>query len=616
MSSILLPLSPRRAHPFPPGALSWRAVARVLGPRWRTLAAWQGLATLAGAGALAPLVNAALDGLLRTTGLAAISNFDIVAFVLSPAGIGWVLLATTLVLSLFLLQHAGLVLLTADGHERDTPTGALARVVQSLPALLGIAWRQLAVLALVAAPAVAIVALLARPLLARHDVNWYLDTRPPEAVRVVAVAAALALAVAGVATWLLARWSLAIPAALHDGLDGRDAMRTSWRMTRGQGGALAWRIGGWWGALFAANLALTTATAALGGTLAARAGTRLATLVPVVWTTLALLAAISVAWVLLGHAGHARLVNAAWRADGGGDVRGEAIDRAGAPAPWVLATLLALLVAGSSAVGAWWVRGVAVPEAVQVTGHRGSGAAPENSLAAIRAAIDAGADWVEIDVQRTKDGAVIVVHDADLARVANVPRKVWTMTLAEVRRADLGWRSGGRFAGERIPTLREVLALADGRVGVNVELKYNRPDPALLGAVLAVVDSAGARGRISLTSLELAPLVEAARRAPAVPTGLIVTRALGRVDRLPVDFLSVNRALATEAFIDRARRAGKPVHVWTVNDRRSMTRLLDLGAVNLITDVPAEAAAVVAAREALPPEAQVALHVRALLARR
>lgn len=616
MSSTLLPLSPLRVRPFPAGALSWRAVVRALAPRWRALAAWQGLATLAGAGALAPLVNAALDGLLRTTGLAAISNFDIVAFVLSPAGIGWALLATTLVLSLFLLQHAGLVLLTAEGHDRDTPTGAIARVVQSLPALLGIAWRQIAVLLLVAAPAVLVVALLARPLLATHDINWYLDTRPPEAVRVVAIAATLAVLVMTIALWLLARWALAIPAALHEGVDGLDALRTSWRMTRGQALALAWRITGWWGVLFAVNLALTTATAATGGALAARAGSRLATLVPVVWTTLALLAAISVAWVLLGHAGHARLVNAAWRADGGGDARGEATDRAGAPAPWVLATLLALVVLGSSAVGAWWVRGVAVPEAVQVTGHRGSGAAPENSLAAIRAAIEAGAEWVEIDVQRTKDGAVVVVHDADLARVANVPRKVWTMTLADVKRADLGWRSGGRFAGERIPTLREVLVLAEGRVRVNVELKYNRPDSALVGAVLAVVDSLGARGRISLTSLELAPLIEAERRAPVVPTGLIVTRALGRPDRLPVDFLSVNRALATERFIDRARRAGKPVHVWTVNDRAAMSRFIALGAVNLITDVPAEAAAVVAAREGLEPEERVALHVRALLARR
>ena len=109
-------------------------------------------------------------------------------------------------------------------------------------------------------------------------------------------------------------------------------------------------------------------------------------------------------------------------------------------------------------------------EPVQITGHRGSSLhTPENSLAAIRQAIADSADFAEIDVQETSDGQVVVVHDADLARLAGVARKVREMTFDEVRAVDIGTPVGPQFAGEKVPTLDEVLEAAKGKIGVNIE---------------------------------------------------------------------------------------------------------------------------------------------------
>ena len=119
-----------------------------------------------------------------------------------------------------------------------------------------------------------------------------------------------------------------------------------------------------------------------------------------------------------------------------------------------------------------------VREDVAVTAHRGASLqAPENSMAAFRAAHEAGADYVELDVQRTRDGAIVVFHDGDLLRMGGDPRKVSDLTLAEIQAIDIGTRRGPAYAGERVPTLAEVIDYARGRFRINVELKYNVPDP-------------------------------------------------------------------------------------------------------------------------------------------
>jgi glycerophosphoryl diester phosphodiesterase len=162
-----------------------------------------------------------------------------------------------------------------------------------------------------------------------------------------------------------------------------------------------------------------------------------------------------------------------------------------------------------------------------IVAHRGGGGrAPENTLAAFRRAVDDGvSDAVEFDVQRTRDGIPIVFHDADLRRTTDVesvyPERadslVGDFTLAELRALDCGsWFCGGGFAGERIPTVSEVLDVVGGRIDIQLELKHPHRYPGIESAVAAILREHGLLDSSTLivTSFELDSLVRFHDEAP------------------------------------------------------------------------------------------------------
>jgi glycerophosphoryl diester phosphodiesterase len=216
--------------------------------------------------------------------------------------------------------------------------------------------------------------------------------------------------------------------------------------------------------------------------------------------------------------------------------------------------------------------------------------APENTLAAIRAAIESGADGAEIDVQLSADGVVAVFHDEDLMRLAGDPRRLAELTIGELQRFDVGSWFGPEFRGERIPTLDAILEEAGDRLTLNIELKMTRigSDPApLVRGVLDALDRHGARGRCVISSLSSGALAEVRRQAPDIRIGFIIFEAVGDPTRLDLDFLSVREAIATDDLIARARRRGWPVHVWTVNDPDRLASLVDRGVSDVLTSDPA-----------------------------
>ena len=105
--------------------------------------------------------------------------------------------------------------------------------------------------------------------------------------------------------------------------------------------------------------------------------------------------------------------------------------------------------------------------------------APENTLPAFRSAILKGGDRIELDVQMTSDGVVVVTHDSNLKRCTGKNAKVYDLTYAEVAQLDAGRWFSSRFADTRIPTLEQVLQLCRGRIGLNVEIKPSAATPAL-----------------------------------------------------------------------------------------------------------------------------------------
>lgn len=236
-----------------------------------------------------------------------------------------------------------------------------------------------------------------------------------------------------------------------------------------------------------------------------------------------------------------------------------------------------------------------------VLGHRGASAeAPENTLAAFRLALEQGADGVELDVWRCGSGEVVVFHDEDARRLAGSPLAIARAPWGELRRLDVGSHKGGRFRGERIPLLAEVLEDLPGAV-VNVELKSGRlGDPRLAAGVARILRGARAEQRVIVSSFDWALLACFRLAARRVATGLL----LGSTGRwrlaLPAGAALLRPSAIhpplSEATPEKVRRwtaRGYAVNVWTVDGPDDVERLCADGAAGIVSNVPR------AAREAV-----------------
>ena len=226
---------------------------------------------------------------------------------------------------------------------------------------------------------------------------------------------------------------------------------------------------------------------------------------------------------------------------------------------------------------------------VKVTAHRGaSAAAPENTQSAIEKAIQHGAHMIEIDVHMSRDGQVVLLHDDRLDRTTGKSAHVWDLTLREIQQLDAGSWFGPEFTGEKIPTLKAVLQLTQGRAGLNIEIKKSGHEPGIAGIVADLIKAKKRIQDCIVTSFDRDAILAIKTHEPRIRTGFIFARSVPN-DAFdgPWDVLSTHHDLVDSSFIRRAHAADKKVHVWTVNDPELMRRLVDLGVDNIITNEPA-----------------------------
>ena len=204
---------------------------------------------------------------------------------------------------------------------------------------------------------------------------------------------------------------------------------------------------------------------------------------------------------------------------------------------WLIAGVVLIL---GIAAGAAFIQGFQINRTIEITGHRGSKVrAPENTLNALRQAIDEGADFAEIDVQTTADGVVVLLHDADLRRVASVNRRLRDMNYHELKDIDVGSWFAPEFSSERIPTLQEAIDLARGRIKLNIELKYTWPDPELTQKVANIIRQNAFSNDCVVSSLNFQAVEEMKAAFPELVTGFIVFKAAGNLSRMEADFLQL-----------------------------------------------------------------------------
>ena len=215
--------------------------------------------------------------------------------------------------------------------------------------------------------------------------------------------------------------------------------------------------------------------------------------------------------------------------------------------------------------------------------HRGfSGKAPENTLAAVRMAIALPyVHWMEIDVQLSKDGVPVVIHDYTLDRTTNGHGKVKDMNWEQIKRLDAGGWKSRAFRGEKVPSLEQVLDLAKGRLHLNIELKTVRNlYPGIEKTVTDLICFKGMRDDVVLTSFEAGALQRVKEIDPFYTTGLIYDSRLGdparRVQELGCSFLSISFARLNPGLVKRLTEQGVKVMAWTVDKAKEMRRLADM----------------------------------------
>jgi glycerophosphoryl diester phosphodiesterase len=227
--------------------------------------------------------------------------------------------------------------------------------------------------------------------------------------------------------------------------------------------------------------------------------------------------------------------------------------------------------------------------------HRGfSGAAPENTLAAFKKAMEVGSDMIELDVHLSKDGQVVVIHDDTLKRTTSGIGKVADFSLQELKQLDAGKWLGSRFFGERIPTLKEVLELTRGKIPIHIELKegdlgrYTITD--LADRSLEEVEKAGLLDQVLFGSFSLPALERVREKKPGLPVALIYDKSWNTPQEVtrgrPFPVLSCSGKVLNQANASNARQQGIKVFVWTLNTEEHMEQFLNVGVDGIITNHP------------------------------
>jgi len=221
---------------------------------------------------------------------------------------------------------------------------------------------------------------------------------------------------------------------------------------------------------------------------------------------------------------------------------------------------------------------VTAPMTFTLVGHRGAmGLEPENTLRSFRRAVALGADAVELDLRVSRDGHLVILHDADVDRTTDGDGPVSEMSLAELRQLDAG-------LGERIPTFTEVL----DEIELPIQAEIKSPKAGRLA--LDLIRERELLGRITVTSFSPEIIADVLSYEPKTRTGLITSRAdgdfLARALELGTSLVCVGLDNLDREFVDRCHRDGLEVIGWPVNDVGRLLHVLRAGADGITSDVP------------------------------
>lgn len=231
----------------------------------------------------------------------------------------------------------------------------------------------------------------------------------------------------------------------------------------------------------------------------------------------------------------------------------------------------------------------------KIIAHRGfSGIAPENTLTAFQKAIESKADYFELDVHKTRDDSLVVIHDLSVNRTSSndANGEIANLNYRDLTAAKVGYRTkfGDQYENEKIPTLREALELAKRKIKVCIEIKVYGVEQE----VLEIVNDLGINDDVVIFSFYYPVLARIRQLDKKIPVLFLI----GTADKMTIEYAKVIESNAigvgsgttvTKEYLDFAHKNGIEVWKWTVDDEEEMQRLMDLGIDGLITNFPDKA---------------------------
>ena len=571
---------------------------------WRPMAVWTIIVYAVVGLALGPLLSSLLALAVFRAERPIVGNVDLLRWVVDPLGATYLLAAASIAIMGAVVRYAGIFhIITGDEEGTSTSTRRiLLDLLPDFPALFRLCLSSVAIAALAAVPLVIGLFWIYHFWLSPYDINYYLVEQPQEWRMALILTAVWTTVWAAGALYLAMRTLPSLPAYLDGHRPLRRAIKESWERTRGDA-FLAVRLFAFcvvaWIILRATVQASYQFIAA--GIISAIAATA-TSLNPILysvtaWAGLALLLDGVVSF--LGFSFTASVLTKFYLDDT--DLHRLAppkrVSLSSLPRRMVRVLLrlidprrsvpiLGLILLLSTLLSGRILGDRPGYVDFAVSAHRaGASLAPENTLLALERSIDSGADYVEIDVQLTRDSVLVVVHDADLMRVAGESLNIKSSAYDDIRDVIQGDIEGDARL-RRVATLDEFLSRAKGRVRLMIELKQYGPTPALVPAVIHAVRRHSMEDQVIIISLEPELLREIVRSAPEISTGYVASLALGDLNRLPVDVLLVSPRLISDRLVRAANASDKQVFVWTLNDTPDMLDAVQRGADGIITDDP------------------------------
>lgn len=229
--------------------------------------------------------------------------------------------------------------------------------------------------------------------------------------------------------------------------------------------------------------------------------------------------------------------------------------------------------------------------------HRGATAyTPENTIAAFDLAVDMKADYIEIDVQRSKDGELVLIHDTTVDRTTDGTGKVGDLTLEQLRSLDAGSWKGDQFAGEPIPTFEEILDHYHGKIGILIELKAPELYPGIEEQVAAALIERNLHKpqneKIIIQSFNFESIKKMDQLLPKVPIGILTSnRADTTLEALQefstyADWFNPSYGIVTKELVNQVHSLGMQIGSWTVRSQEAADFLFEMGVDAIISDYP------------------------------